>query len=263
MEVRMRNPVSLAALLAISTALLATDTASGVKVTVRVEGATTTLFEKEIETDGHDVQAASDKVAHRCDGRNNEAHDEAGPTPTAALADASKIGAFTWDGRWGRSLEDYLITRIGPDQQAERWADGRWSLIVNGIYTETAGCQEQVKDGDEVLWAFGKGGAALQVTEVGSIRVGEPVRVRVTKLMRDPDSPEAAPVRLPVPGASLIDIDSLEAEDRLGRGGSTVGSPTDPQGYTEIVFDRPGVKRIKATAPNAFRSKLLSANVEA
>ena len=84
---RLRRTALFAALLSLS--LVAVPAASALPVTVnlRVEGPDKTVFDGPVTTDGHSV--TTDKGGtHECDGTNNGAYPEPGPTATGALDDA-------------------------------------------------------------------------------------------------------------------------------------------------------------------------------
>ena len=48
-------------------------------------------------------------------------------------------------------FDDFLITRIA---QSEQTATEFWGLLLNFQFAPVGGCQQQVKLGDKVLWAF-------------------------------------------------------------------------------------------------------------
>jgi hypothetical protein len=125
------------------------------EVDARVEGASETLFEGPILTEGHDVQSASgtkeDTEEHPCDGTNDKAHATPGPTPTAAAVDAMSIIGETFAGRWYPGFDDYLITRWGPDKEEKGMS---WGLVVNNVFTDIGGCQYELNNGAEVLWVY-------------------------------------------------------------------------------------------------------------
>src|SRR2546425_921530 len=62
--------------------------ATPVTVQLRVEGATSTIFEGPVTTDGHAVDGQDGTGSHPCDGTNGGAHPSPGPTVTSSLADA-------------------------------------------------------------------------------------------------------------------------------------------------------------------------------
>ncbi|RPB03802.1 hypothetical protein L873DRAFT_1800315 [Choiromyces venosus 120613-1] len=57
------------------------------KISLRIEGPTSTIFEGTIRTSGHEVTTDSGGT-HMCDGRNNNANPTPGGTITTAIDDA-------------------------------------------------------------------------------------------------------------------------------------------------------------------------------
>ena len=102
MSYRVRNTALTAALALLSLAPAAF--AAPVGVTVRVEGASKTILEEPVTTDGHDVTPASGGT-HKCDGTNAGAHPSPVPTPTAALDDVTRAHSIIWDADWFPSFE--------------------------------------------------------------------------------------------------------------------------------------------------------------
>ncbi len=237
-------------------------------VNVRVEGRTETLFEGPILTDGHNVRAASDtkapKAGRRCNGLNNNQNPLPGPTPTAASVDAMSILGQDFDGQWyAEPFEDYFIKRWGPDRQDD--IEGEyWGLVVNNVFTSVGGCQYQLDEGDEVLWAYdafaGKPRLALYpadygagaVTLTASVELGQPFAVEVDSWDGyNEGSPPSSPVRTgaePFEGAEVAPVvvgpGGFEAIDN----GDSATAVTGEDGLAEVDFDEPGWYRIKATA---------------
>jgi hypothetical protein len=129
-----------AALVAAAPAVAAPTT-----VNLRVEGATGTIWDGPVTTDGHAIE--QDKAGPQpCDGTNNGAHPTPAPTVTSTLDDA-----VAWDGIWSNSLKDFEITRIGPDANT---STKFWGLALDFQQLQVGGCQQQVKAGDQVLIAY-------------------------------------------------------------------------------------------------------------
>ena len=104
-----------------------------------------TIYDAPVITDGHAIQ--QDKAGPQpCDGTNNGANPTPGPTVTSALDDA-----IAWDGVWSNSLKDFEITRIGPDANS---TTKFWGLALNFHPLQVGGCQQRVKTGDQVLFAY-------------------------------------------------------------------------------------------------------------
>jgi len=259
---------TLAVAIPIFTTLLTPAVAAPAAVDVRVEGRTETLFEGPIQTDGHNVRAASDAKAppsgRRCNGLNNNQNPTPGPTPTAAAVDAMAILGEDFDGRWyAEPFEDYFVERWGPDAEDEA-AGEFWGLAVNNLFTGVGGCQYVVDQGDEVLWSYDAftgrprlglypaaypGGA---VTLTASVELGEPFEVTVEAWDGAGESePPAAPQRdgaEPFEGAEVAPVvegpGGFEAVDV----GSEETAATDGDGLAEIAFETVGWHRIKAAA---------------
>ena len=155
MELRTLALAATLAALGCSTALAAPAT-----VNLRVEGETRTIFEGRVTTDGHAIKQDG-SGPHPCDGTNAGANPAPGPTITSALDDA-----IAWDGRWSDGLQDFLVSRIGPDAN-DVMANQFWGHALNYQASQLGGCQQQVRSGDEVLFAYdffsaacGRGGAS-------------------------------------------------------------------------------------------------------
>ncbi|MGH8906066.1 MAG: hypothetical protein ACRD0K_06040 [Egibacteraceae bacterium] len=233
--------VRLAAALALAVGALGAPAAPAsaapdtIVVTLRVEGATSTIFERPVTTDGHDVTTAAGGT-HRCDGTNNNANPKPGPTATAALDDAAKSGGFTFDGTYSAEFDDFFITRLGPDEQTDTAFIG---IFRDSQLTPVGGCQQRVEAGDEVLFAYDAftddHGAkpVLELVGPDAATIGDPITVTVT------DGATGSPVA-----------------------GATVdGATTGPDGTAEITFDTPGVTHLKAELPDAIRSNSLPVTV--
>src|SRR5688500_17081923 len=94
---RLRNTALSGALALLSLAAAPAALAAPVGVTVRVEGGSKTILEVPVTSDGHQLTTASGGT-HECDGTNGGAYPSPGPTPTAALDDATRANSLTWDG---------------------------------------------------------------------------------------------------------------------------------------------------------------------
>jgi hypothetical protein len=203
-------------------------------VNVRVEGATHTIFEAPVLTDGHTVTTTSGGT-HPCDGTNNGANPTPGPTATAALDDAASAGAFTWDGTFSTGFDDYFITRIAGDSQT---STAFWGILLNYQFTPVGGCQQRVQPGDDVLWAFDAFSKQhfLKLTGPHIARVGQPITVTA----RDGQNGQA------IAGATVGPI------------GNTGTATTDANGRAQVTFQSQGLKRLKAERADSIRSNALS-----
>jgi hypothetical protein len=201
-------------------------------VYLRVEGATSTIFEGWVTTTPHDVTTDAGGT-HPCDGLNNNVNATAGPTPTTALDDASNAAGFTFDGDWMSIFNDFQITRIGPDSQTPTQF---WGVLDNYKFTPVSGCQAEVKDGDQVLWAYDAFNKVhfLELTGPSTATANVPFTVTVT------DGSTGQPVQ----GATV--------------GGQTTGS----DGKATLTIATPGTVSLKAEAPASVRSNALAVDVQ-
>ncbi len=229
--------------LAIGLAITATavgapsSAAAPVSLNVRVEGAAKTIFDGTATTDGHVITTPSSGGPRACDGTNGGAHQTPVPVATAALDDASRTGAFGWDGTYGNfGIDDFFVTRIG-DETADPDSEF-WSLYINRKSSDQGGCQKQVGAGDEVLWA--------RISFIG---------------------PPSVPLELRGPGAArtseTVNVQVVDGESGAPQPGATVnGSPTGSDGVAALSFADAGVYRLKAEKPGAIRSNSLALCVD-
>lgn len=198
--------------------------AAPASVKLRIEGRSTTIYEGPVTTDGKVVHPEPGED-HNCDGTNNGAPNQPGPTPVTALDDATGPGGYTWAGTWFPSFEDYQIDRIGPDAAT---SSEFWGQYVNSQASQVGGCQEILRAGDEALWAFDAFSKAhvLRLTGPASGTTGQPIGVRVT------DGANGAPLA----------------------GAAVAGSLTGADGRADLRFDQKGIYRLKATRPDSVRS---------
>ena len=223
---------ALAATAAIATMAAPAAVAAPVSVTLRVEGASSTIYEDQITTDGHAVTTAKGGT-HKCDGTNGGVNPTPGPTGTAALDDAARLGGFSWDGPYSTGFDDFFVDRVGPDAANSTQF---WGLLLNYDSTSIGGCQQRVAEGDQVLWAFDAFSKvrALKLTGPTVARTGAPVPVTVT------DGKSGAP-----------------------QAGATVGgATTGPDGQATPVFSTPGVYTLKAEKGDSVRSNGLKLCVD-
>jgi hypothetical protein len=270
-----RRAIRAAPLLAALLLLTPAAEAAPTEVTVRIEGATKTLFEGPILSDGHDVEAASDTQARPCDGTNAGANPAPGPTPTAAGVDAMSLIGQDFDGRWFPGFDDYLVERWGPDRQDPE-AGAFWGLLVDGELTPVGGCQWIDAPGDEVLWAYdafserkflrlaaaGDAAPAPQPPDpIASVEVGQPLDLVV-------DSYSGAEGEAPaVEPAAGVTVAPVSTEPGSGYETVEVGSPdatvTASDGTASVSFDAPGWWRLKAEEEDGYiRSNRLDVCVE-
>lgn len=247
----------------------ATALAAPTDVHVRVEGATTTLFDRVVRTDAITLQTPNDVrlglSPHVCDGTNADRYPTPGPTPTGATADAMSTIGQDLDAEWFGGFDDYFVTRIGTDAEDDAqslW----WGILVNRAFTSVGGCQLQVAEGDEVLWvydAFG-GRPFLWLLAPATTTVGTPTTVTVLGSASSTENPEADGT--PYEAATVGGID---ADARPVTTGFATGGPTSAAGTTTVTFSQPGWHRLKARddgpgpRPRAISSNSVDVCVEA
>ena len=198
--------------------------AAPASVQLRIEGRNTTIYEGPVTTDGKVVRPEPGED-HGCDGTNNGANPQPGPTPITALDDATRLGGYTWAGTWFPSFEDYQVDRIGPDAVT---SSEFWGQYVNSEASQVGGCQEIVRTGDEALWAFDAFSKqhVLRLTGPTSATTGRPLGVRVT------DGANGAPLA----------------------GAAVGGRLTGADGRATLTLDQEGIYRLKATRADSVRS---------
>jgi hypothetical protein len=249
--------------------------AAPAELTVRVEGATRTLFEGPILTDGHHIRASSDTEARLCDGTNGGANPQPGPTPTAATADAMDLTGQSFDGLWSAGFDDYFITRWGPDAEDLDNA-AFWGVLVNGVLTPVGGCQWADQAGDEVLWAYDafSGRSLLRLATaddpsqapgapdpVTRVEVGTPLELAVASYIgEEGEDPDVEP-------AEGVTVAPVQTEAGTGFETVEVADPdavvTAADGSASVVFAEPGWHRLKAQEEDGhIRSNRLDVCVE-
>jgi hypothetical protein len=214
-----------AALLLLSLAAAAPVLAAPVGVTVRVEGASKTILDVPVTSDGHNVTTPSGGT-HPCDGTNNGAHPSPVPTPTAALDDAARENSVSWDADWFGT--DFFVNRVADEPQT---SSQFWGLIVNGKFSDVGGCQVKLNQGDETLYAFDAFSktAVLRLAGPDTATVGQPLNVTVTDTQSS------------TPAASA----------------SVHGVTTGGDGVATLTFNEEGIYRLKAERSDAVRSNAL------
>ena len=198
-------------------------------VNLRIEGLTNTIYEAPILSGPRNITTPSGGT-HHCDGTNGGANLAPGNTCTDALDAASKLLNFPYDGDYFASFDDYLITSISTTTQTSTMF---WGLLLNYQFTPVGGCQQEVKAGDQVLWAFDAFNKQyfLKVTpSVLAVKKGSSKQVTVTD----------GTTGIPIAGA-VID-----------------GVTTDANGVATLTFPKIGAFTYKATRDDSIRSNALA-----
>jgi len=216
------------------TMLLAAPAAAATTVTLRVEGKNDTIFEGPVTTDAKTIE---EDGSHRCDGTreaNNGQTDVPRATAITALDDGARANDFSWDGTFSNSFRDYFVTRVGGDTQKVELGEF-WGFARNFETAQVGGCQQQVQEGDEVLWAYDTFSDDGKFSEKPRLRLSGPERVAVgeTAVFRVVEGPNGPAVS----GASI-----------------GTGRETGAGGELDIRFDGPGLQRIKASKTGTIRS---------
>ncbi len=148
--------------------------AAPTQINLRIEGASSTVYEGPVTTDGRAVKG------HPCDGTSSVPPQSPGATVGAGLDDAAAASGFTWDGTWSDSAMfggDFFISRIGPDTAA---GGNFWGVFRNERFTDFGACQQLVSAGDRVVFALGDGsGQLLELLAPSKAPVGQPFDVLV------------------------------------------------------------------------------------
>jgi hypothetical protein len=207
--------------------------AAPVSVNLRVEGASSTIFDGPVTTDGHSITTASSGGAQPCDGTNAGAFPSPVPTATAALDDGARLNGFAWDADWFSSFSDFSVKEVAG--QAANTTQF-WGFAVNFQFGTVGGCQTRVNNGDEVLWIFDAFSKAhiLKLTGPQSATTGSPVTVS-----------------------------AVNADDGTPAVGATVsGAMTGADGKATLAFADPGVYRLKADRADSVRSNSIALCVD-
>jgi len=274
----LRKRAIAAALVVVGASLLLTAAAQAAptELTVRIEGREKTLFEGPILTEGHAVQASGDTEPRTCDGTNNNAHPQPGPTPTASSVDAMELVGLGFGADWFPGFDDYFIERWGPDEE-DLGAGEFWGILVNGVLTPVGGCQWADKAGDEVLWVYDafSGRRLLWLAAIGdpATAPAQPLRTAHV-LVNQPLALEvmgyigAEGAGAEVQPAAGVTVGPVTTDSGTGFQGVDTGSPsaatTAADGSAGIAFATPGWHRIKAQKEAGFiRSNRLDVCVEA
>lgn len=257
------KPALALALVAVAASMAAPAAAAPATLSVRIEGASQTLFEGPVSTGPRLIRASSDTSSRTCDATGGGSGAPRA-TPTVAAADAMALIGETFDGRWYPDFGDYLIRRWGPQDQG---GGKYWALAVDGVAATAGGCQIGLTSGAGVLWAFGASastpylrlsaasdpspapGPAAPTATVGT---GDALALRVQR---------STGSGAPTPAASVTIAPVSTATDGKGYQTTLTSDPravqTGSDGSATVVFDTPGWHRIKATSGGFVRSNRL------
>lgn len=126
-------------------------------------------------------------------------------------------------------FDDYFVTTIGGDAQT---ATQFWGILLAFQFTPVGGCQQRVKLGDDLLWAFDAFNKAhfLKLDGPHTAHIGQAVTLTVTD------------------GATGSPIAGAEVD----------GQTSDANGHVSVTFGSAGVKGVKAKKADSIRSNKLT-----
>ena len=242
------HPFLLSLLLAGS--LCAAAAAAPITVQLRVEGATATLYEGPITTDGETFETASSGGLHPCNYRDNGNSGgftnggNAAATPTSALHDAALASGLAFDGEWFASSGDFFVSQVGPDVNQSSPPFDSWGYALNDTTAQIGGCQVALAPGNEVLWAYNYFNLKhlLGLSGPTTVNVGTPLTLHVL------DAQTGAPIA----GASIGEV--INGVNTAIPGSST----TDSNGDASVTLASAGVVKLKASQSESVRSNALT-----
>src|SRR2546423_145425 len=138
-----------------------------------------------------------------------------------------------WDGKWSNSLQDFQITRVGPDAST---ATKFWGLALNFQQLQVGGCQQQVKTGDQVLVVYDLFSKKhlLKLTGPSHATSGKKFKVKV-----------------------------VDGQNNQPVAGAKIGvAKTNAQGVATTSFRGAGRAVLKATKADSIRSNALIVKVK-
>ena len=248
-------PITASLFLALSIATAFTNAASQISsyppsssntVNLRIEGDNTTYFEGPIKSGPRNITIKATELGQGplprpCDGLNQHANPKPGNTPTASLDAAAKLARFTYDGDTDVDLDDYYITRISTSD-ANDFGDKFWGILVNYQISKfpegitLSGCQQEVKAGDDVLWAF--------ITESETVFLAlAPTSITVKKGK-----------------GFVVTVTDGRTGDAV-KGASVDGVRTDAGGKATLYLFQKGFFQFKAHQTGSVRSNVLNVTV--
>jgi hypothetical protein len=207
-------------------------------VQLRVEGASSTIFEGPVTTDGKTITKGTDTLA--CDGTSANPPQGPGPTMTSALDDGLASAGLSWEASF---FNDFFVSSINGEAN-DIGGNRYWGYALNGVAVSVGGCQQLVQPGDEVLFAFD------------------------FFTQTPPNYPPKPLLRLAGPGkvATGAQADVTVTDETTGTafaGASVGGQQSDAAGRARLVFASPGLVSLKAEAPGSVRSNALKICVSA
>ena len=132
-------------------------------------------------------------------------------------------------------FDDFLITTIDNETPT---GDDYWAICLNFEPAPVGGCQQKVKNDDEVLFAY--------------------ATVNVTKYFLKLYGPKIAIV------GQYVDLTVTDGKGTPIQNAIVYGRKTDANGHVSVKFIREGIRFLKAEKrPDSVRSNQLAINVVA
>ena len=210
--------------LAIAAVAAPSAAAAPVSVNLRVEGASSTIFDGPVTTDGHSSQPRRPAGPSPATAPTPGPSRPPVPTATAALDDGARINGFAWDADWFSSFSDFSVKQVAGEaaNTTQFWGHRELAGGHRGRLPDAA------QGGDE--W-YGPSTPSARRPSCGyrsdTATIGTPVSFR-----------------RPTPGRPR----------RAGRRALVNGTPTGSNGVATVTFPAEGIFRIKADRANALRS---------
>lgn len=181
---RLRRCAAGAVLLAILASVPAVAGAAPVTVDLRVEGPSATLFEAPVTTDVRTFDFTGEAKQRLCDGTAAAGGSSASPVPTRGAAIAAAIaGGLNAAGSWFPGLGASFDTIAGSSVAYDAGTNAYLVEYLNGVSSMTGACGDPVKNGDEVLFAYGTGSEPLlKLTLPVTAAPGAPLAGKVTEI---------------------------------------------------------------------------------
>lgn len=212
--------------LLLALALPALAAAAPVTVNFRIEGKTRTLYEGRVTTDVGPIDVGDGTGPHACDGTTTPGVTVPAPTRGNAFFSAARgPGGFTFTGTFTFDLQ---FSVIAGDPVAFDPGTGEFlAEYKNGAFAAVGSCGDQIRSGDDVLYAYATGSEQLlKLSGPSIVAPGASAALTVTD----------AATGLPVAGADV--------------GGVTSG----PDGTVHPTLADRGPHPFKASKTGAIRS---------
>lgn len=224
-------------------------------VNLRIEANTSTLYEGPITSGPRNISGfeGTNPVTYICNGDGAKPNPPPpGNTPTDALDAAAKARGFTYDASFDGEFNDFDFTRIATFSSYD---DGTyfhsWGSLVNyqvstfGEGLTLSGCNQQVNEGDEVLWAF--------ITVLDTKESNTDPTVSFLKL-----TPTVVTVKKGK-GTTVTVTDGRTGA--VAPNASVAGVKTNASGKATLYFFEPGFYQYKAHRTGDVRSNVMNVTV--